>query len=76
MKNLIASALLLSSSSALKVKQKIELENTEQAEILAEADALVDMDLENALDADEQQEVFEVTDVDPASLKQNQISLA
>jgi len=68
--------LLLSSSSALKVKQKIELENTEQAEILAEADALVDMDLENALDADEQQEVFEVTDVDPASLKQNQISLA
>jgi hypothetical protein len=54
MKNLIASALLLSSSSALKVKQKIELENTEQAEMLAEADALVDMDLENTLDADEQ----------------------
>ena len=76
MKNYIATALLLSSSSALKVKQKSTIKNTEQAELVAEADALIDMDLENTLEADEQQEVFEVTDVDPASLNQNQISLA
>lgn len=73
MKNYIATALLLSSTidntSALKLKQKIELKSTEQASIVAEADALAGMDLEATLDADEQQEVFEVTDIDPNSVK-------
>ena len=40
MKNYIATALLLSSSSALKVKQKSTIKNTEQAELLAEADII------------------------------------
>ena len=57
MKNYIATALLLSSTidntSALKLKQKIELKSTEQAEIVAEADAFAGIDLEATLDADE-----------------------
>jgi len=45
------------------------LKSNEQAELVAEADALAGMDLEATLDADEQQEVFEVTDIDPNSVK-------
>ena len=73
MKNYIATALVLSSTvdhaSALKLKQKIELKSKEQAQLLAEADAFAGIDLEATLDADEQAEVFEVTDIDPNSVK-------
>lgn len=68
MKNYIATALLLSNVSSLKVKSNLSQEALLATESQAEADAMAEAEIEQQLELDEG---IEVTDVDPKNVPQD-----